>query len=135
VTKYKHFEWAQEIAERDPPGGKMTKYKHLPDWAQEIGERAMKVKPWEFDTHDVMNFGVVIRLLQALDEALALNEQLKIGLRQIEYIDYTDFIADLELHNAYAAKWTFCPWCGYKKPDGHYGECIIGNLLDEPPTD
>ena len=49
---------------------------------------------------------------------------------KIEYIEPGDDWYDDKNH---IADWLFngfCPWCQYKKGDGHYHDCPIGEILE-----
>ena len=63
------------------------------------------------------------------------NEQMKKALKVVEYIKAEDLLTFPELYTAEDISTPICPHCGYKKADGHFEDCPIGQALEGDNTE
>ena len=50
-------------------------------------------------------------------------------LKDLEYIEYPEDVLSGE-NEEYYGRYSFCPMCGYKQPDGHWKDCRLGLALE-----
>ena len=53
------------------------------------------------------------------------------ALKAVEYIDLSELFTWPKLITEHVMDTLVCPYCAYKKGDGHSMRCVIGVALDE----